>query len=783
MAYLISDRILKHISDHRYVPRQIWQLAQELAIKADECEPFRKAIENMVDEGRVVLDASQTIKLPPLGRKMIGNFRLNKLGFGFVCPESPTEHGDLYVSQGNTAGALTGDVVSAKVIHVERRAGRGRSPYIGLITEILQRAEQRFVGNLTRRGVRGSNWIVEVDGSVPVSQGTIIVRDPQVKGAQAGDKVVVELIVYPVVRSDGATELAEGVVVEVLGKHGQVDVETLAVMRAHGLDDQFPDPVLEQTRNITKSFKARPDGREDFRDRCVFTIDPPDARDFDDGINIDQLEGEADNAAYELGVHIADVSHFVPGGSILDEEARVRGNSVYLPGKVVPMLPELLSNGLCSLQEGVDRYCISALIRFDREGQVVGQRVARTIIRSLKRLTYREAQALIDGELDQARQHSRSEPNYSHELRQSVELTDQLARTIRQRRLSQAMIVLDLPEVELVFDREGKVTDAVPEDDSFTHTIIEMFMVEANEAVARLFNDLNVLILRRIHADPPTHDMQDLRQFARVAGYNIPQHPTRLELQTLLEAVRGKPTQRAVHLAVLRTLSRAEYAPLLIGHFALASEHYAHFTSPIRRYPDLLVHRALAAYLDHSERLGHGGGHHRHDLAEAVRADARVPDDQTLSELGRHCSQTERNGEAAERDLTKYLVLELLSQCLGEDFDGTVTGVTNAGLFIQLDRFLVDGFVHVSDLPAADGRWRLNRNTGALVARSGHSITIGDRFTVRVVKANPTARRLDLFIVDKRSEKKLPKPKRRQPVGARKALQTTMKMKRQKKSK
>jgi ribonuclease R len=297
-----------------------------------------------------------------------------------------------------------------------------------------------------------------------------------------------------------------------------------------------------------------------------------------------------------------------------------------------------------------------------------------------------------------------------------------------------------------------------------------------------LFERLDVPILRRIHPDPPSHDMKALRQFARVAGYNIPQHPSRTELQNLLDAVRGKPAQHAVHLAVLQTLSRAEYAPLHIGHFALASEHYTHFTSPIRRYPDLLVHRALEAYLEHSAQQRKGGGRHKSKLGKALRDDERVPDEPALVDLGRNCSQKERNAEAAEHDLTNYLVLKLLSNKLGDDFDGTVTGVTSTGLFIQLDRLLVDGFVHINDLPAGQsGTWRFNQNTGSLVAsRSAQSIAIGDRFTVRISNVNPQARRLDLVIIEEKTSTK--SKKRRQPAGARKAHEQTMKLKRTKKA-
>ena len=786
-----SPRILAHLSDRRYEPRKLHELARDLGIVPDHFNLFRRSVAELVEEGHVVLSSTDEVVLPPPGPEMTGTFRKHERGFGFVVPDSLVEHGDLFVPPGGSGDALTGDHVRARVIREpRRRSAAGRSPYIGRVVEIIQRADRRYVGTLDKRG---GLWVVHVDGRV--LHDPVLIRDPHAKGASEGDKVVVELVDYPEDNSPAA-----GVITEVLGEKGEPEVETLAVMRARGLPDSFPERVLADARAAARQFDDDeiPADREDLTDVFVCTIDPPDARDFDDAISIRRLDADerGGGAAYELGVHIADVSHFVKPGGALDEEAKARGNSTYLPRRVVPMLPELLSNGVCSLQEQVHRLAKSAFVRYDADGNVLGQRFARTVIRSAKRLTYLEAQHLIDGDVKGAVKHAAGDAKYPPPLTQSLQLMDELARRIRRRRLEAGMIVLGLPEVELLYDDSGRVTDAQPEDGAFTHTIIEMFMVEANEAAARLFDSLDVPMIRRIHPDPGAHDVAELRQFARVAGYNIPSQPTRKELQALLDAVRGKPTQHAVHLAVLRTLSKAEYGPLLIGHFALASEHYTHFTSPIRRYPDLIVHRGLEAYCSavRGQAAQRQGGKSKRrgsnkQLGRALRDDPRVPDEQALTELGRHCSATERNSEAAERDLRAYLLLELLAQRLGEDFDGIVTGVTSAGAFVQIDRFLVDGFVRSEDLPAPSGeRWKINRATGALVAQgSGRQIHIGHRFVVRIAKVDPSARLLDLVIVDElrpgqRSTETKTKKTRRQPQGAREAHQQTMKIKQKKKS-
>lgn len=773
MADRLKHRILSHLTDRRYEPQQIQELAEDLGIGADAFPAFRVSVDELISEGQVALGSSASIILPPPGPEMIGTFRLARGGFGFVIPETPMQHGDLFVPPPNTGGALTGDLVRAAVMPQGRGGG---SRHIGRIVEILQRSDRHYVGNLIRQGAQ---WLVRVDGKR--FHDPVVVRDPHAKNATEGDKVVIEILEYPAERT-----LAEGVITEVLGPRGRPDIETIAVMRAHGLPDQFSSAVLREARASARHFDEDtwPADRQDLRDLEVVTIDPPDAKDFDDAISVQRLDPNGQGHAYELGVHIADVSHFIPPGESLDEEARTRGNSAYLPRRVVPMLPELLSNGVCSLQEKVNRYCKSVFIQYNADGKVCGQRFVRGVIRSRKRLTYREAQALIEGDVQEAYKQAVTTTAYPEGLLDQLELMDELARVIRRRRMRAGMIVLDLPEVELIFNKEGQVIDAEPEDDSFTHTIIEMFMVEANEAAARLFDTMNVPMIRRIHADPPVHDLKELRQFARVAGHNIPANPTRVELQGLLDAVRDKPEQHAVHLAVLKTLSRAEYAPLHIGHFALASEHYTHFTSPIRRYPDLVVHRGLDVYLDQSvPKQGRSRSLRR--LGRAVVEDPRVGDETEMKEIAAHCSRTERNAEAAERDLREYLMLELLGQHLGDDFDGIVTGVTGTGIFVQIDRYLVDGFVHITNLPGGEGRgsdpWRLNRKTGALVAeRSGRTVAIGDRFVVRIARVNPEGRQLDLVIVEtgkKPRNGRSKKAKRRQARGAARSHQNAKRLK------
>jgi ribonuclease R len=418
------------------------------------------------------------------------------------------------------------------------------------------------------------------------------------------------------------------------------------------------------------------------------------------------------------------------------------------------MLPEQLSNGICSLQERTDRFTKSVFIRFDGKGRVIDQRAAATIIRSSKRLTYLEAQALIDGDLGEARKHAKTEPDYPGELAEALRRSNRLAKILRERRRKDGMIALHLPQSELVFDSEGHVLDAVPEDSAFTHTVIEMFMVEANEAVARLFADLDLPLLRRIHPEPSYGDVEELRTFARLAKVDLPDAPTRKDLQYLLERTLNSTATRAIHFAVLRSLSKASYSPALVGHFALASEHYAHFTSPIRRYPDLLVHRALQAYLDATENgTAQPGGKRRRKLVGSLPEDPRIIDEGLLVAIGQHCTEREIAAEQAERELRTFLILQMLrDKHMGEEFAATVTGIApNGTVFASLEKYLVDGAIAAADLVGGDGRvdrWVPVPATGRLVAkRSGASIGLGDLVTVAISAIDLSDRRMSLRIV------------------------------------
>ncbi len=744
-------RLLSHLKHDSYTPRPMKALAADLNIDSEDRKAFEAEVYELLEEGAVVMEGDMTIDLPPLEEEVVGVIRMNPRGFGFLRPDDANAHGDLFIPPGSTLDALSGDKVRAAVYHKKGRPHSDHSPFIGEVVEVIERGQHHFTGTLFKRG---GSWFIEPDGKV--LHEAILVRDPSSKNAKADDKVVFELLHAP----EGNT-VGEGVIVEVLGDAGEPDVETLAVIRAYGLGEEFDKEILQQARQVTRDFDERleealarekrgeeafPD-REDLRKAFICTIDPPDAKDYDDAISIQRVKD-----GFELGVHIADVATFIDPGSPLDEEAKLRGNSVYLPRLVIPMLPELLSNGICSLQEAVPRFAKSAFITYDADGHVRGARVANTVIQSVKRMTYLEAQALIDGKPEEARKHAKTDAPHTGKLTETVRLMNDLARRIRKRREAKGMISLDLPDAELVFNDEGRVIDVEPEDDAYTHTIIEMFMVEANEAVARLFDSMNVHIIRRLHPDPDPGDMDEMREFIQVAGLKLSKNPDRFELQSILNATRGTGRAAAVHMAVLRTLTQATYGPDLVGHFALASDHYAHFTSPIRRYPDLTVHRALAAFL---ERTDNGKavpkkGEAKRNLGKELAQDKRCMPLPELQRWASHCSTTSRNAEDAERDLRSFLILQFLEDHIGETFEGLVTGVTPKMVFVRLDKYLAEGAILVSKLTDKQGRpdfHRFDKKSGKVYsAKSGSTIGLGDRVQVVIEEVDPSKRRMDLLL-------------------------------------
>ena len=655
---------------------------------------------------------------------MEGIFRRAVAGHGFVRP-SPVDPGgrpvDIHVPAQATRDAATGDTVR---VRLSRTRDAGRPGPSGEIVAIVRRRTTRFVGSYFEAA--GGGW-VRIDGTAfarPVSVG-----DPGAKGVRVDDKVVIDMVRFPSPIRDG-----EGVVVEVLGAAGTPGIDTLTVIHEFGLPGPFPEAALAVARVAAEAWEDDvPADRRDLGDAVTVTIDPVDARDFDDAISLERIE----RGHWLLGVHIADVAHFVPEGSALDQEARQRGTSVYLPDRVIPMLPELVSNNLASLQPGRLRFTRTCWIEFSADGVPVHTTVERSAIRSRRRFTYEEVDLFL-ADPDTRR------VEMTTEVRALLGRMRDLARILLARRTARGALELVMPEVKIDLDRDGRVAGAHVVAHTESHRIIEEFMLAANEAVAARLHAAHAGFLRRIHPAPDLRKLRQLTEFVSELGFEVDTLESRFELQRLLGLARGRAEEHAVHYAVLRSLTRAAYGPQEEGHFALASDCYCHFTSPIRRYPDLQVHRAL-------ERLDRG---------------RKTPFD-GLTLLGEECSHLERRAEAAERELVKLKLLAAMAGRIGTEIEAVVTGVEAFGIFVQGLVLPAEGIVPKESLP--DDIYRHDRAAHTLAGRRpANTFRLGDRIRVVVARVDLDRRELEFrhaAVVDRGATGRTRRPPRSRPTG------------------
>ncbi len=697
----LSEQILALLRRKSYSPLAPKALARKLGVSSGQYPEFKRVLRDLVREGRIEVGKNKTLRLPPPHGTVTGTFRRTTSGVGFVRPH-PIEGRtgpEVRIGEDDGLDAASGDVVLVKIT---RKPSRPDMLPLGKVLRVLERATRQFVGTYFERDGEG---LVRVDGSVFTH--SVSVGDPGARGARAGDKVVFEMVRFPTIEERG-----EGVITEVLGPHGQPGVDTLSVIRAFGLPDVFPEDALQEARAAAEAFREDDlDDRTDFTRDLVVTIDPVDARDFDDAVG---LTRDPRTGHWELAVHIADVGHFVPPGGALDREARNRGTSVYLPQRVLPMFPELISNHLASLQPGKVRYVKSVFISFTPEGQKTEARFANGAIRSKRRLTYEQVLHMLT-------HGNRGAAAIEPEVHDLLLRMRDLAMILRGRRKKRGALELNMPEAELEYDEQGRVTGGHFRSDDVSHQIIEEFMLAANEAVAEQLDRLGTAFLRRVHPAPDPFRLSAFADFARSLGYKMRTHFDRFALQKILEESADRPERYAVHYALLRSLKQAVYSPEDEGHYALASDDYCHFTSPIRRYPDLTVHRQIGQFL----RTGRAAA----DLAELVG-------------LGEHCSKMERRAEMAERELVKLKLLSYLEERLGLEMEGIITGVADYGFFAQAEKLPVEGRVHISTLP--DDYYYFEEETHSLIGRrSGRRFRLGDRVRVQVVRVDIQRRQLD----------------------------------------
>lgn len=718
----LQSRIISALAHPNYHAVKPKVLARKLGLAAPEHDAFKHALKELIRLGRIEIGKGNLVRQVGAHGTLTGIFRKATAGFGFVRPNPEEGHKftEVFIPEDAIRDAATGDVVLVRVRQSRQRHERGPK---GEIVQVLERATSQFVGTyFTRDGL----FYVRIDGTV--FSHSVLVGDPSAKGAKPNDKVVVEMVRFPT-----AEERGEAVVTEVLGAHGKPGVDTLSVIRALGLPDAFPEDVLEEARQVAARFKdAIPDDREDLTDWLTITIDPIDARDFDDAIC---LMVDPKSKHWLLGVHIADVGHFAPLGSALDQEARKRGTSVYLPQHVIPMFPEIISNGLASLQQGKVRYVKSAIIDLTPTGQKADVRFANAVIKTRRRFTYEEVSAIIAAE--EGRTPDMTPPEIDADVRAMLLKLRDLAMILHKRRVKRGSLELMMPEIALEYDSNGKVSGAHFRKHDISHTIVEECMLAANEAVAEHLDHKNLFFLRRVHPAPEPTKLHKFAEFARILGYKIKSETDRFTLQRILQQSANKPEMHAVHYALLRSLKQATYSPVKDDHYALASENYCHFTSPIRRYPDLQVHRLL----DHLVRRG--------------RASSKLDE---LVALGDHCSKTERRAESAERELVKHRLLVHMNERIGTDLKAVITGVADYGFFAQAETLPVEGLVHISTLP--DDYYHFDEMSHSLVGqRAKRTFRLGDKVEVTVVRVDLQRRQLDFRL--KGTQGRLPEVKRR----------------------
>ena len=707
---MTPDELLQRIRERVTHPATVKELMRALKLPKSEAPGVRRSLKTLVDRGALIETRGRHFGVPELMDLAAGRITVHPNGFGFVKTDHPLDEvaGDVYVAGHNLHEAMHGDRV---LVRVERRGRDGRAE--GRIVRILERSAATTVGRYDR-DERGLQYVTPFDKRLLME---VQIPAGDERGAASGQMVVVEILRWPI---QGRPAL--GRVVEIIGDLETPGVDTQIIIRKHAIPDRHSEESIAEAKRLGVEIDPRDiEGRTDFRGDLVVTIDGEHARDFDDAVSVEQLP----NGNYLLKVHIADVAHYVHAGSALDREAAERGTSVYFPERAVHMFPEELATGLCSLRPNVDRLCQSCVMEIDRRGRVVDASLHDGVMISRARMTYTEVHGILDGDKALRRRYAALVPHFER-MRDLFEI-------LNQRRVRRGSIDFDLPEANIVLDAEGQIENILVAERNVAHRIIEEFMLVANETVAEFLDVNDVPTMYRVHEAPDSLKVEQFEEFITTLGYSIaaplnavkPRH-----FQKLVEKLRGKPEERPIAALMLRTMQKARYDTASLGHFGLAADDYTHFTSPIRRYPDLIVHRTLREY--------------RHGRLTPQLHEERVEE---LPEVARHCSEMERRADEAEYELVAWKKVRFMADKVGEEYDGFITGVAPFGLFVQLVEHYVEGLVHISSL--ADDYYRYLERVHQLRGENTHRVfRLGDAIRVQVVRVDQERRQVDLGVVE-----------------------------------
>ena len=693
-----------------YKPLPEDELLDLLAKKPRDKDSWRELVAEMEREGLVIRTRYGKLGLPEKMNLVVGRLQAQAQGYGFVVPAKGSGVSDVYIPAHAMEGAMHRDTVVARLVSKPGKDTRSE----GEIIRILTRANETLVGRF--EGVRGEGGFVAPDEKRIALD--ILIPKGKTGGADGGDKVVVRITKWPVRRLP-----PEGEVTEVLGQAGGPGVDISAVTRQFNLPQEFPRQVIAEVSKmsleVTEADRAN---RRDLRDVSMVTIDGADAKDLDDAVSVEKLE----NGKYRLGVHIADVAHYVKASSALDKEALERGTSIYLLDRVIPMLPPELSNGICSLNPRVERLALSIFMEIDSSGTVLKHDIVESVIRTNERMTYTEVNSILsdrDPELLK---------RYADQV-EHFEIMAELRNILLRKREARGAVDFELSEAKIILDSEGRVLDIVPRKKTLTDSIIEEFMLAANETIAEHFHWMEVPFVYRVHEDPSLDKVSDLNIFLNNFSLRIKASADNLHpkaFQKVLKEVADKPEERLIHRILLRTMMRARYSPECLGHFGLAAKYYSHFTSPIRRYPDLVIHRIIKMLL-------HGGKLTQEQTAELTSF---------VDLASARSSEREQLATEAERAVESIKKAQFMMDKVDQEFDGMISGVIAYGFFVELDN-TVEGMVHVSTLD--DDYYDYDPDSYSLLGRrTKKRFRLGDTVRIRVAKVNVEESTIDFALAD-----------------------------------
>lgn len=698
----MKEEILKLLEDKTFKRRKIDELAQHFKMTAtDDYISFIKLMNSMENDGLIIRNKANDYYLIHQLEFYSGILDMNKKGFAFVKVD---EEREFYIHEKNMKDAFDKDTVLIEKIpsHGAREEGR--------VVRVIERGQMRYVGEV-KKGKR--DYYVDVDDSK--FDKPIFVDHAHTHGAMPGHKVVVEIKTFK--------PQIKGNIVKIIGHRNDPGVDILSIVHAHDVDIEFPEEVYNQIESIPNEIDPKDIcNRVDLRNEVIVTIDGDDAKDLDDAISLKKLE----NGHYQLGVHIADVSYYVTEGSPLDKEAIKRGTSIYLVDRVIPMLPHKLSNGICSLNPQVDRYTISCLMEIDENGEVVNHDIIPSVIHSSYRMTYNHVNKILDGDVALQTQY--------HDVVPLFFLMQELASLLRQKKAKRGAIDFDVNEAKVIVNKAGQPIDVVLREREASDRIIEEFMLKANETVAQHFKWMDVPFIYRVHEHPKLKKLQQFVNIVKPLGYTIKgslEHVYPNELSAIVDASKGTEEHTIISTLLLRCMQKARYDEECLGHFGLADDYYTHFTSPIRRYPDLLVHRLIRHYLFEQ----------KYNDTEHFQT--------VIPYLAEQSSQCEREAIDIEREVTDMKMAEYMSQHIGEEFEGLISSVTSFGFFVELPN-TIDGLVHITEL--TDDYYNYDEKNLMLVGEmTGKTYKLSDKVKVRVVSCNKKERTIDFELVHQKS--------------------------------